>query len=116
MRALSCSVFRWSKGDCSNKGISSRFNDVLVICDDGPIEIDENNPPENLCKVVTRDLGFAIYRHIEPYAKPKGAGWMHGGTIIDTSDSRFHRLTGVDYPLHFHDRDESWEMYNTLSQ
>lgn len=116
MRALACDIFKWSKADYSNHGISSRFNEVLVICDDGPIEIDENNPPENLCKVVTRDLGFGIFKHIEPVAEANGVGWMYGGTIIDTSDSRFRRLTGVDYPLHFHDRTESQELYDMLSR
>jgi hypothetical protein len=116
MRALSCEIFRWSLGDCSNHGISERHKEVLVVCPDGPIEIDESNLPDNLCKVVKRDLGFTEYVCVEPYAEAKGAGWMYGGTIIDTSDSRFNRLTGIDYPLHFHDRDETWEQYEMLSR
>lgn len=116
MRALSCEIFRWSLGDCSNNGISSRHKEILLICDDGPIEVDEKNPPDNLCKVVLRDLGFTKHVCIEPYAEAKGAGWMFGGTIIDTSDSRFRRATGIDYPVHLHDRDESWELYDMLSR
>lgn len=116
MRALRCGIFRDGKGDYSNHGISSRHNEVLVICPDGPVEIDENNLPDNLCKVVKRDLGFAIHIHIEPYAEAKGVGYMYGGTIIDASDSRFGRVTGVDYPVRFHDRDESQEMYDMLSR
>lgn len=117
MRALACSICEPKDiGNCSNHGISERFKEILLICPDGPIQIDENNLPENLCKVVKRDLGFETYVHIEPYVEPKGAGWMYGGTIIDTSDSRFRSVTGVDYPIHFHDRDESWEMYDLLSR
>lgn len=115
MRALSVEIFKWSLGDCSNHGISSRHKEILLECPTGPIEIDEKNPPENLCKVVKRDLGFTKYVHIEPVAEAKGAGWMFGGTIVDTSDSRFREITGVEYPLHLHDRDESWEMYNCMA-
>lgn len=116
MRALRCEIYKHGKGDCSNNGISARYNEVLVVCPDGPYEIDENNLPENLCKVVIRDLGFAIHTHIEPWAEAKGAGWMSGGTIIDSCDSRFSRITGVDYPVQFHDRDETWEQYEMMSR
>lgn len=115
MRALSVEIFKWSLGDCSNHGISSRYNEILLECPDGPIEIDESNPPENLCKVVVRNFGYREYVHIEPVARPNGAGWMFGGTIVDTSDSRFNDITGIDYPVHLHDRQETWEQYDLLS-
>lgn len=115
MRALSVDIFRSNYGDCSNRGISSKYSEILIECPTGPIEVDENNLPENFCKIVTRDLGFAIYKHVEPVAEPNGIGWMHGGCIVDTSDSRWGALTGLDYPLHLHDRCESsreYEMYS----
>ena len=117
MRALRCSICEPKDlGNCSNHGISARYDNILLICENGPTEIDENNPPENLCKVVTRQFGYKTYVHIEPYAEAKGAGWMFGGAVISTSDARFHEATGVSYPVCLHDRDESWEMYDMLSR
>lgn len=51
-------------GNCSNDGISNRFNDVLIPCEDGYITVDLDNPPENLCKVVkdtSRGLKVNMY-------------------------------------------------------
>lgn len=114
MRALPLEIFKSNLGDCSNGGISSRFNEILLICDEGFINIDENNPPENLCKLVERDLGFTVYKHIEPVAKANGVGWMAGGTLVYTCDSRFRRMS--EYPLVLHDRTESQEEYDVLSK
>ncbi|MCR5453180.1 MAG: hypothetical protein K6F00_11190 [Lachnospiraceae bacterium] len=117
MRALSVEIYKNRRGDCSNNGISSRFNEILIPCETGYIEVDEANPPENLCKVVKRNLfmGEPPYVHIEPWNKAEGAGWMAGGTIVDSCDSRFRREIGIDYPVHLHDRQESWEMNDLLS-
>lgn len=111
MRALSVEIFRSNYGDCSNHGISSKYKEILVECPTGPIEVDENNLPENFCKIVTRDLGFEVYSHVEPVARPNGVGWMYGGCIVDTSDSRWSELKGHHYPLKLHDRCESREQY-----
>lgn len=91
-------------GNCSNYGISTRFNKVLLIHPEGFIEIDDENPPENLVKIVTRDFGNRTYTHIEPVARPTGCGWMYGGTLVYSGDSRFTELSR--YPLQFHDRQE----------
>ena len=118
MKALPVSVYRDADGsDCTNNGVSSRFRELLVICDDGFINVDENNPPENLCKVVHRHLfGRDIY-HVEPVVPPKGAGWMAGGNYAATTDSRFTELCGGLYAaISIHDRQESWEMYDRLSR
>ncbi len=115
MRALSINVYKHRAGDCSNNGITSRFNEILVICPEGNIEIDESKPlPENLCKVVTRDFGFGIYKHIEPIVKPNGVGWMAGGCIGYTCDSRFRRMS--EYPLPIHDRTETQAEYDCYSK
>ena len=111
MKALPINVFKDGKGDCSNGGISSRYDRLLLICDDGFIDIDENDLPENLVKIVTRHLFGSEYKHIEPVASPSGAGWMSGGAIGYTCDSRFSRLS--QYPLQIHDRQESWEQYGS---
>ena len=112
MRALPINVYRCGHGDCTNGGISSRFNSLLLLCDDGFIEIDENNPPENLVKIVKRHLLGRDYLHIVPVARPDSgcAGWMYGGNIACTSDSRF----GSDYPLKIHDRQENQAYYDSM--
>lgn len=118
MKALPISVYRSDFiSDCSNGGITSRFKRLLVICQDGFIDVDENNPPENLCKVVRRHLFGRDVFHVEPVAAPKGAGWMMGGNYAATSDSRFSALCGKQYgALAIHDRQETWEEYDILSR
>lgn len=110
-RALWVNIYKPHYGDSSNGGISSRFRDILLLCENGPVEVDMDNPPENLCKVVKRNLFGRDYYHVEPYARPVGVGWMYGGCIVCTSDSRF----AFDYPLKLHDRCESQELYDALS-
>lgn len=113
MRALPISIFKDSKiGDCSNNGISSRYTEVLLICDEGFINIDENNPPENLVKLVTRNLFGREHKHIEPVARPTGVGWMSGGSLVYSCDSRFRRMS--EYPLCLHDRQETQEQYDSM--
>jgi len=118
MKALPVYIYKYRNGDCSNGGISSRYNEILLICPDGFVNVDENNPPENLCKVVKRNLFGEVYVHIEPVATPpKGhTSYMSGGCIVDSCDSRFNKVTGVSYPVSLHDRTETWEQYDALSR
>ena len=105
MKALPIYVYNNSllKG-CSNNGISEKHSQLLLIHKKGFIDIDENNLPENLVKVVTRQLHDGEYKHIEPYAEPVGIGYMSGGAMAYTSDSRFSEIS--KYPLSIHDRVE----------
>lgn len=96
--------------NCSNKGISTRFNQVLLIHDEGFISVDMDNPPENLCKAVEMRFPFGVYTHVEPVKKPDGLGWMNGGCIVYTPDSRFGYT-----PLMLFDRQETQEEYDRLS-
>ena len=115
MKALPVDIYKHKASDCSNGGISSKYDEILVICSDGFVEVDENNPPENLCKVVGRHLfGKTIY-HVEPYAKASGLGWMAGGCYVGSSDSRFDRLFDGYGALSLHDRTESQEEYDRYS-
>lgn len=97
---------------CSNGGITEKYNRLLLICDEGFIEVDPKNPPENLVKIVSRNLFGNEYKHIEPYASPTGIGWMAGGALGYTSDSRFNS----DYPLKIHDRQETEKEYEVYSR
>lgn len=116
MKALPVYIYREAgdASDYSNGGISSRFNQILLLCDEGYVDIDEENGlPENLCHVVEVGRG---HKAIEPFVTVDegNVGWMYGGCICDTSDSRFNRLSG-GYPLHLHDRQETAEEYRILS-
>lgn len=119
MKALPIYVYRSnSLGDCSNNGISSRYDRLLLVHPEGFIEIDEDNLPENLVKVVEKrsySRPGEVYRFLEPVAEPKGLGWMNGGNIGGGSDSRFDKVSG-GYPLPIHDRQESQELYDLLSR
>lgn len=114
MKALSINVYRWNLGDCSNHGITSRFDKLLLLCDEGYIDIDENDPPENLVKIVTRFVCGREYKHIEPVAStaPGCVGWMSGGAVAYSCDSRFSRMS--EYPLCVHDRQETQEQYDAM--
>ena len=89
VNCLPCEIYKYKGGDCSNNGISSRYNEILLICDNGFVVVDDNDPPENLCKVVTKKYSFGTFTHVEPVARPNGAGWMMGGCLVYTPDSRF---------------------------
>lgn len=107
MKALPIDVYRCKGVDCSNGGVSSKYNSLLLVCNEGFINVDESNLPENLVKVKKRYLfGENIYS-IEPYNEPTGAGWMFGGNFAYTSDSRFGRACGGQYgAIAIHDREE----------
>lgn len=114
MKALPIYVYKNNLGDCTNNGVSSKFDKLLLIHEEGFITIDENDIPENLVKVVTRKLYDGEYKHIEPYKKASGVGYMHGGNYASSSDSRFSKIS--KYPLAIHDRTESQEEYDRLSR
>lgn len=115
MKALPIEVYKDRGRDWSNDGITSKYDQLLLICEEGYIEVDEANPPENLVKIVTRRFGDREYKHIEPYAPLNFncIGWMAGGCIGYSCDSRFSEMS--EYPLSIHDRQETQELYNMLS-
>lgn len=106
--ALRCGIFEDKLiGNCSNHGISARFPEILLLCDEGNVEVDLDNPPANLCKVVRQELPWGTNVYVEPVAKrdPGCVGWMFGGTLIYSSDLRFDKMSD-GFPLRLHDRQE----------
>lgn len=112
---LEIDVYRTARrGDCTNRGISSRFDTLLVACPDGPWSFDpEVSIPLNFCAVeIRRTWGGNTYTDIVPATVEDGqvvkrpGWWMYGGNIASCTDSRFHELTGIDYPIQIHDRRE----------
>jgi len=115
MKALPLYVFKnESLKGCSNNGVSEKFDKLLLIHEEGFVDIDENNPPENLVKLVIRNLADGEYKHIEPYKNATSIGYMSGGSYASTSDSRFSKIS--KYPLAIHDRQETQEEYDALSR
>ena len=106
VQGLTIYVYRNAKGwDSTNGGISSKFSELILVGEgiEGPEKVDLDNPPENLVKIVKRNLFGEKdeYMHIEPYNND-GKWFMYGGNIACASDSRFPSR----YPLKIHDRYE----------
>lgn len=101
MKGLLVNVYR-DKHDCTNEGISSR-HDRMVLTGDGIPEIFEPSEREPEIRLVYRPN--INYYHAEPTEgkRPHCAGWFFGGNFIHTSDSRFPNR----YPIPIHDRQET---------
>ena len=112
-KALPIYVYRHETSGQSGKNcLSNRHSKLLLLCDEGFIDVDMTNPPENLVVIDSIKTGVREpHFFIRPYAKPKAAGWMAGSNIGYTCDSRF----GYNYPLQIHDLDEDWDTYYEIS-
>jgi hypothetical protein len=112
-RGLTCEIFRWSLGECSNGGISSRCNKVVLIGLGRSAQVFEPGPDCPAVRIVKRTIGRSEYLHAEPVDQPEGlVGPMSGGTFIYSCDSRFP----WDYPIALHDRWETQQDYDALSR
>ena len=117
MKALRISVYKNPLyKNSTNGGITERYDELLLVCDEGYIEIDEKNPPENLVVFVDRMLGGEKCGCIEPYAPcPDGCvGWMSGGSFAASCDRRFSRMVGIYGAVAVHDRSETQEQYDRM--
>lgn len=104
-KGLIISVYRDADGsDCSNNGISARYN-RLTLVGAGIPEIFEVSDDAPAVTLITRVIGGEVYKHLQPCdvtGKPLPGWWMFGGNFAKTSDSRFPH----SYPLGIHDRQE----------
>ena len=118
INALSIMVYRGPLGDCTNNGISSRYNTLLVACPDGNHVIDTDfGIPDNFCHLRRRELfgGTTIVYDIRPADVSngeiidRGRRWyMMGGNFAYTSDGRFRdMLKGFCGAVPIHDRVEN---------
>ena len=110
MRAIEAHIYRdQTIGDCSNGGISSKFDRVLIPHPEGPVVIDESKPmPANLCEVVRRMICGREHVHVQPHGtRVSGSCAMNGGCFVYSSDGRFDEAIGNGgYPVALHDRFE----------
>lgn len=115
MRQL-CSVFRdaWLPLDCTNGGVSARYNRLLVISEDEPLPDYPMYDPETPVCVLTRST--PTHPVIRPHPSLLRGGpkaWtMFGGNYAGTSDSRFIEAVAAISGTHstrlvsIHDREE----------
>ena len=113
-KGLLCWIYQ-AKGfpDCSNNGLSSRVEKVVLIGKGIP-RITEAHEGAPAVWLVERELWGKECNYIEPVQKPNQGSihWMFGGCLIYCSDARFPS----DHPLKLHDRQETKEEYDALSQ
>jgi hypothetical protein len=96
-------IYKHGDYDCTNGGISTKYDEVCIVNVEGPFEPDEKRPAVMLCKGPVESL------NIVPVALVELGKWtMMGGNYVATSDSRFseacakllgHRFYGA-VPLH----------------
>jgi hypothetical protein len=117
---LPIDVYTFPLGDCTNGGISSSSRKLLLAMNEDTAKAiaELGGGPwfngEPVVMIVERELAGGTYLHAEPVCRPpKGhVGWMAGGNLVYTSDSRFREMS--KYPLSLHDRSETVELYNRL--
>lgn len=115
IKGLRVDVYRNGEGyDCTLNGITSKQNRLTLVDEtiSGPVEVEGD---EVYLVLVRRNLFGGVYLHAEPRINGERISnnmCMAGGNFIYTSDSRFPSR----YPISVHDRFESQELYNKLSQ
>ena len=118
IKVLPVTVYRNPKYDCTNDGISSRYDELLVACPEGFKEVDSDNLPDNFAMLVSRHVfGDTTIPTIYPASvndegkvvRRDGKWWMMGGNYGATCDSRFtDMLDGYFYgAVAIHDRYEA---------
>lgn len=105
---LHCRIFKHKNTDCSNGGLSSKFDECMLATSEDDLTksasdlLDKSLP---LVKIIKRNLFCRDYYHAEPINPPLPGqtGYMFGGCFVSTCDGRFP----FDYPLSLHDRIET---------
>lgn len=105
-------------GDCTNGGVSSVADTLVVVNVSGPFDPTPDRPAVLL---TTNSLGNPILvpakegpNGWEPDRPEGSVGPMMGGNYGATSDSRFARATNVYGAIPLHDRFETPEQYAAL--
>lgn len=118
LRGLSLNVYKTNRyGDCTCDGISSRYNTIIFVDPKNPdlgwIDVDMNNPPENVVLLHKRVVDGKEYLSLQPIDSCRiksefNHGDQHwysaGGNFAYSCDSRFTDYCA--YPLPIHDRKE----------
>lgn len=104
---LIVNVLRANRADCTNGGISSKFDTLCVVNMDGPFE-----PSDRAAAVIltngpygTKRLRPAILSNGK-WVEDIGKMYANGGNFAYTSDSRFSEAVGFYGAVAIHDRTE----------
>ena len=124
VNAISLNVYKWSMGDCSNHGVSSKYNNLYYLGEWDNINkkiipyregyhdfelLNKSDIPENAIVLVH---GFQGYKYLAPLKQLLEGKWlMMGGNFAYSCDNRF-RTDVNEYPLPIHDRTEEEDMLN----
>ena len=110
MKAISIRVFKNDMyKDCSARGISERYDDLYFICDDGYIDIpDDNIRCWNTVVFARRTMAGKECGYLRPYHKPEDEVPFYSfcGAYAATSDDRFNKVTQIYGAVPIHDRVE----------
>lgn len=117
---LSINIYKPGHGDCSNGGLSSKYDTCYIECKDG--WIDEDHVPTDA--IVKLEKGAFGTVHLVPIAPTDAdhTNYMFGGCYVACSDFRWSCLLdkfqlGLSHcAIALHDRTETWEEYDMLSR
>ena len=104
LAGLLVSVLRSNGCDCTNNGVTSRFDELVLVDPEIP-GIFAVKPERPALKLVRRTICGRPYIHAVPVdaSGEPVRGSMMGGNFVYTSDGRFPNA----YPIPVHDRIES---------
>lgn len=109
---LHIKVYRSATRDCTNGGLSSKFNTLTVVNASGPFEPTNSAPPVILVNHVYDCVSLRPAVKVDGKWKVAPGTYMAGGNFGHTSDSRFGSLIKELSGQHFygavaiHDRQE----------
>jgi hypothetical protein len=102
-------VYKWSLGDCTNGGVSSKHNRLCITNMEGPFEPSDDAP----AAMLMQHPSVKTHCYIVPQELIDSGKWfMAGGNFAYSSDSRFweavNKITGVGLSaaISIHDRTE----------
>ena len=120
---LTISVYRDSKIDCTNGGISSNHDRLTVINIDGPFKATKDSPAVLLKQGAYESNAILVPVLADDHEDERTIGEMFGGNYGATSDSRFNRavelITGIPCwhgAVPIHDRYETPQDYAALTR
>lgn len=103
-----------SEYESTLNGVSSKHTHLILIGENICKNYEGNKDNSNVLKLVKRQLFGSEYLHAEPINKPSNTvGAMFGGNYLNAVGSMFG---GIQYPIAIHDRFETQQQYNGLTQ